>query len=256
MPSPAIVGRIAAGIPHRTQLQPSRLITRFKLSLRSSQNRTYRSIADGLHASLDHSMLQCNMMGMRIAIIDDSAARASIIEEGLAEVEGCEIFILSGRDGLLARVAEIAPDIVLMDLGNPSRDVLEEYFAVSRALARPIAMFVDQSDDEAIAASVDAGVSAYVVDGLAANRIRPLLDLAVRRFNAFARLQTDLAEAKGKLADRETVDKAKRILMDSKGITEPEAYGELRRKAMSSNRRISSIAEAIVTAHELLGDQG
>lgn len=128
-------------------------------------------------------------------------------------------------------MAESAPDVVLMNLGNPSRDVLEEYFAVSRALARPIAMFVDESDDESIAASIDAGVSAYVFDGLAANRIRPLLDLAVRRFNAFARLQSDLAEAKGRLAERETIDKAKRILMDSKGIPEPDAYGELRRKA-------------------------
>jgi response regulator NasT len=191
---------------------------------------------------------------MRIAIVDESPARASIIEDGLAGFDECEIFVLGERTGLLARIEEISPDIVLIDLGNPSRDVLEEFFAVSRALARPIAMFVDQSDDDAIAASIDAGVSAYVVDGLAANRIRPLLDLAVRRFNAFARLQADLAEAKGKLAERETVDRAKRILMDSRKITEPEAYGELRRKAMQSSKRIVEIAEAVVTAHELLGD--
>jgi response regulator NasT len=191
---------------------------------------------------------------MRIAIIDDSTARASIIEDGLASLEGSEISVISGREGLLARIAEFAPDIVLMDLGNPSRDELEEYFAVSRALAKPIAMFVDESDDESIAASIDAGVSAYVVDGLAANRIKPLLDLAVRRFNAFARLQSELAEAQGKLAERETIDRAKRILMDSKGVSEPEAYGELRRKAMSSNKRIVDIAEAVVTAHELMGD--
>ena len=190
---------------------------------------------------------------MRIAVVDESASRASIIEEGLSQLPGCEIFALTERKGLLAQLDAIAPDIVLIDLGNPSRDVLEEYFAVSRALSRPIAMFVDQSDDDAIAASIEAGVSAYVVDGLAANRIRPLLDLAVRRFNAFARLQADLTEAKGKLAEREAIDKAKRILMDSKGVTEPEAYAELRRKAMSSNRRIAEIAEAVVTAHELLG---
>ena len=194
-------------------------------------------------------------MRMRIAIVDESAARASIIEEGLASLPDCEIYTVTQRQGLLARIGEIEPDVVLIDLGNPSRDVLEEYFAVSRALARPIAMFVDESDDDAIAASVDAGVSAYVVDGLSAKRIRPLLDLTLRRFNAFARLQSDLAEAKGKLAERETVDRAKRILMDSRGISEPEAYAELRRKAMSSNRRIVSIAEAIVTAHELLGGQ-
>ena len=191
---------------------------------------------------------------MRIAVIDESAARASIIEEGLAELPDCELFILRDRRGLISEIEQIKPDIVLIDLGNPSRDVLEEYFTVSRALARPIAMFVEESDDDAIAASIDAGVSAYVVDGLAANRIKPLLDLAVRRFNAFARLQSDLAEAKGKLAERETVDRAKRILMDSKGVSEPEAYGELRRKAMSSNKRIAEIAEAVVTAHDLLGN--
>jgi len=203
---------------------------------------------------------------MRIAIVDESATRATIIEEGLAQIPDCEIFVLTERHGLLSRIEEIGPDIVLIDLGNPSRDVLEEYFAVSRVLARPIAMFVDESDDDAIAASIDAGVSAYVVDGLAAHRIRPLLDLAIKRFHAFARLQSDLAEAKGKLAERETIDKAKgklaeretidkakRILMQGKGVSEPEAYAELRRKAMSSNRRIAEIAEAVVTAHELMG---
>jgi len=190
---------------------------------------------------------------MKIAIIDENRARASIIEEGLAGIEGRDIHVITGREGLLARIEQIAPDIVLMDLGNPSRDVLEEYFMVSRVLARPIAMFVDESDDDAIAASIDAGVSAYVVDGLAAGRIRPLLDLAVKRFNAFARLQSDLAEAKGKLAERDTIDRAKRILMDSKRITEPQAYAELRKKAMSSSKRIVDIADAVITAHDLMG---
>ena len=189
---------------------------------------------------------------VRIAVVDQSEARAAIIREGLAGFAGCEIHLITDRKGLVAEVARINPDIVLIDLGNPSRDVLEEYFAVSRALARPIAMFVDESDDEAIGASIDAGVSAYVVDGLAAHRIRPLVDLAARRFHAFARLQTDLDEARGKLAERETVDRAKRILMDSRGLGEPQAYAELRRKAMSSNKRIADIAAALVTAHELM----
>jgi two-component system, response regulator / RNA-binding antiterminator len=189
---------------------------------------------------------------MRIAIVDESAARASVIREGLASLGDSEVFVVTERKGLVARIEEIAPDIVLMDLGNPSRDVLEEYFAVSRALARPIAMFVDESDDEAIAASIDAGVSAYVVDGLAAGRIKTLIDVAVRRFNAFARLQADLAEARGKLAERETVDKAKRILMDSRGLTEPRAYAEIRKAAMDQGRKIVEIADAIVTAQKLM----
>ncbi len=190
---------------------------------------------------------------MRIAIVDESAARASVIREGLASLADCEIFVVTERRGLVARIGEIAPDVVLIDLGNPSRDVLEEYFAVSRALDRPIAMFVDQSDEESIASSVDAGVSAYVVDGLAAHRIRSLLNLAVRRFNAFARLQADLAEARGALAERETIDRAKRILMDSRNLPEPKAYAEMRGAAMQSGKRIADIAEAIVTAHKLIG---
>lgn len=190
---------------------------------------------------------------MRIAIVDESAARASVIQEGLATLDDSEIFVVTERRGLVARIEEIAPDIVLMDLGNPSRDVLEEYFAVSRALSRPIAMFVDESDEESIAASIDAGVSAYVVDGLAASRIRTLIDVTVRRFNAFSRLQADLAEARGQLAQRETIDKAKRILMDSRGLPEPKAYADMRSAAMSQGKRIADIAEAIVTAHKLMG---
>jgi len=191
---------------------------------------------------------------MRIAVIDESASRASVIREGLAQLDGCEIFVVTERQGLVASIRDFAPDVVLIDLGNPSRDVLEEFFAVSRALSRPIAMFVDESDEETIGASIDAGVSVYVVDGLAASRIRPVLDLAVRRFGAFARLQADLDEAKGKLAERDTIDKAKRILMKNRNLSEPDAYAELRRKAMQSSRRIAEIAEAVVTAHDLLGD--
>jgi len=191
---------------------------------------------------------------MRIAVIDESASRASVIREGLAQLDDCEIFVLTERQGLVVRIQEIAPDVVLIDLGNPSRDMLEEYFTVSRALSRPIAMFVDESDEETIGASIDAGVSVYVVDGLAATRIRPVIDLAVRRFGAFARLQADLDEAKGKLAERDNVDKAKRILMKNRNLSEPDAYAELRRKAMRSSRRIAEIAEAVVTAHDLLGD--
>ncbi len=190
---------------------------------------------------------------MRVAIVDESAGRAAVIRDGLSAFPDCEIFVITERRGLVLRIGEIAPDIVLMDLGNPSRDVLEEYFTVSRALARPIAMFVDKSDEESIAASVDAGVSAYVVDGLAAHRIRPLLDLAVRRFNAFSRLQSDLDEAKGKLAAREAIDRAKRVLMESRGLTEPVAYGEMRKAAMDQGKKIAEIADAILTAHKLMG---
>ncbi len=190
---------------------------------------------------------------MRIAIVDESAARAAVIQEGLADIDDCETLVITERKGLIAAIAGFNPDIVLMDLGNPSRDVLEEYFVVSRALAKPIAMFVDEPDEESIAASVDAGVSAYVVDGFAKNRIKPLLDLAVRRFNAFSRLESDWAEARGQLAERTNGDKAKRLLMNSRGLSEPDAYKELRSQAMRSSKRIADVAEALRMAQEMLG---
>ncbi|WP_184070808.1 ANTAR domain-containing response regulator [Sphingosinicella soli] len=191
---------------------------------------------------------------MKIAIVDENAARAAVIEQGLREAGLDDVAVLAERVGLVARLEALAPDVVLMSLGNPGRDQLEESFSLSRALARPIAMFVDQSDERAIAEAIDAGISAYVVDGMRKDRIKPILELAVRRFNAFSRLQMELAEAKSALAERKVIDRAKVLLMKRRGIDEPAAYALLRKQAMDSGRRIAEIAEALVTAEALLGD--
>lgn len=191
---------------------------------------------------------------MRIAIIDTSSTRAAIISEGLLEAGLDDLAVIDPAGPLVAQVEAAAPEVVLINLENPSRDLLEDFFAMSRALARPIAMFVDQSDGDATTAAIDAGVSAYVVDGLAKQRIRPVLELAVRRFQAFARLQAELAQAKNALADRQVIDRAKTILMKRRGLDEPAAYSLLRGHAMKSNRRIAEVAEAIVTSDALMGD--
>ncbi|KQN71222.1 ANTAR domain-containing response regulator [Sphingomonas sp. Leaf62] len=190
---------------------------------------------------------------MRIAIIDTSTTRAAIISDGLREAGLDDIVVIDGTRRLVADVEAAAAEVILINLENPSRDELEEFFAVSRAISRPIAMFVDQSDAESTAAAVDAGVSAYIVDGLAKQRIKPVLDLAIRRFQAFARLQAELVEAKSALADRTTIDKAKAILMKRRGIDEPAAYALLRAQAMRSNRRIAEIADAILTSDAVMG---
>ncbi|GAA0660187.1 response regulator NasT [Sphingomonas insulae] len=191
---------------------------------------------------------------MRIAIIDTSRTRAAIIFEGLRDAALGDLVLIDPGGPMLAQLEAARPEVVLVNLENPSRDVLEDFFAMSRALARPIAMFVDQSDAESTAAAVDAGVSAYIVDGLARQRIKPVLDLAIRRFQAFARLQAELAEAKSALADRQAIDRAKAILMRRRHLDEPAAYALLRSHAMQSNRRIAEIAEAIVTSDALMGD--
>lgn len=190
---------------------------------------------------------------MRIAIVDESPARAAVIREGLEASGLSDIVILTERQGLVARIEALSPDVVLIDLENPRRDELEEVFAVSRAIARPIAMFVEQSDDSSISAAIDAGVSAYVVDGLKPERIKSVLDVAIKRFNAFSRLRADLDEARGQLAERRSVDAAKALLMKKRGLDEPAAYALLRKAAMDSGRKIGDVAEALLTAEKLLG---
>lgn len=190
---------------------------------------------------------------MRIVIVDDSGLRATVLEEGLREAGYDDLHVVPPHGAFVARIERMAPDVVLMDLGNPSRDTLEEMLVVSRALARPIAMFVDQSDDQMIGAAIDAGVSAYVVDGLRKDRVKSILELAIRRFNAFAKMQSDLEEARSALADRKTIDRAKALLMKSRTLTEPDAYALLRTTAMNQGKKIVEVAEALITAHSLLG---
>lgn len=190
---------------------------------------------------------------MRIVIVDDSGLRASILEEGLRDAGYDDIHNIPPRGPFVTQIERLLPDVVLMDLGSPSRDTLEEMLLVSRALARPIAMFVDQSDETMIGAAIDAGVSAYVVDGLRKDRVKPILETAVRRFNAFSRMQAELDEARTALADRKTIDKAKSILMTSRNLNEPAAYALLRSTAMNQGRRIVEVAEALITASALLG---
>ena len=190
---------------------------------------------------------------MRIVIVDDSGLRATVLEEGLRDAGYDDIHLVSPRGAFVARIERMAPDVVLIDLGDPSRDTLEEMLTVSRALAKPIAMFVDQSDDTMIEAAIEAGVSAYVVDGLRKERVKPIINLAVRRFNAFARMQAELHEARTELADRKVIDRAKAILMATRGLSEPDAYAALRSAAMNQNKKMVDVASALITASELLG---
>jgi two-component system, response regulator / RNA-binding antiterminator len=188
----------------------------------------------------------------KIVIVDESPIRAAILEEGLREAGYSGVVHLSEMQSLLARIYALDPDIILIDLENPSRDVLEQMFQVSRAVRRPIAMFVDQSDAASIQASVDAGVSAYIVDGFKKERIKPILDLCVSRFNAFAKLQDELDRTKNALEERKVIDRAKGILMKLKGLNEEEAYVLMRSTAMREKKKIGEIAQSILTASEML----
>lgn len=189
---------------------------------------------------------------LSILVVDENRIRATIIEEGLREA-GHRLVTVVHDVGMVARVIEVTvPDVVVIDLENPNRDRLEHFFSLSRVLQRPIAMFVDRSDSASIEAAVAAGVSAYVVDGLKKERVKPILDMAVSRFNAFSRLTRELEAARSELGDRKIIDQAKAILLRTRGLAEADAYALLRRTAMNQNRRIVDIAQSLVTAATLL----
>jgi response regulator NasT len=189
---------------------------------------------------------------LKIVIVDESPIRAAILEDGLREAGFHQVVRIHEMTNLLNRIYAVDPDVILIDLANPSRDVLEQMFQVSRVVKRPIAMFVDQSDSASIQASVDAGVSAYIVDGLKKERVKPILDLCVSRFNAFSRLQDELERTKSALEDRKVIDRAKGILMKAKGIAEEQAYALLRSTAMNEKKKIVDIAQSVITAAEML----
>jgi response regulator NasT len=195
---------------------------------------------------------------LRILIIDENAVRAAILEEGLRVASNgtdggaLEIHYIRDMTNLLARIASIDPDVILIDLENPSRDTLEQMFQVSRLARRPIAMFVDRSDSATVQAAIDAGVSAYIVDGLRKERVKSILDVTISRFHAFDRLQSELIQAKSALDERKIIEQAKSILMQQRGCSEDDAYVLLRRTAMNQNRKIADLARSLVAAAALL----
>jgi response regulator NasT len=193
-----------------------------------------------------------NRKSLAVLVIDENHIRASIIEAGLREAGHEQVTVVHDVAGIARRIAEIEPDVIVIDLENPNRDMLENMFQLSRVVKRPIAMFVDRSDQASIEAAVEAGVSAYVVDGLRQERVKPILDMAISRFNAFSRMARELEEARSELENRKVIDRAKGILMRSRGLPEDAAYTLLRKTAMSQNRKISEIAQSLVTAAGLL----
>jgi response regulator NasT len=194
---------------------------------------------------------------LAILVIDENRIRASIIEAGLRESGHDNVTVVQDINGIAKTIEEVSPDVIVIDLGNPNRDMLENMFQLSRAVKRPIAMFVDSADSASIEAAVDAGVSAYVVDGLKQERVKPILDMAISRFNAFSRLSRELEEARSQIENRKLIDRAKGILMKSRSLSEEEAYALLRKTAMNQNRKITEIAQSLITAAGLLepGDE-
>jgi response regulator NasT len=191
-------------------------------------------------------------LALRILVVDHNAERAAVVRQALVDVGGYMVEVAPKAGDLLTLLRTAQPDVLIVDLDLPDRDTIEQLRVATRERPRPIVMFVDQSDNSMMHAAIEAGVSAYVVDGLSSSRVRPVLDVAMARFKAFDALRRERDAARSQLAERKVVDRAKGILMRAKGITEEEAYERMRRAAMNEQKKLVEIAQSIVTAAEML----
>ncbi|VDS09816.1 putative transcriptional regulatory protein pdtaR [Paracoccus haematequi] len=188
-----------------------------------------------------------------ILVVEPDPDRAQPIADGLQQAGGHEVHIIAEQSGLARQVADLRPDLVLIDMANPSRDVLEELALASGPTERPVAMFVDRSDEDLTRRAIEAGISAYVVDGLRPERIKPILDAAITRFHIFQQMRAELAATRAALEERKIIDRAKAVLMKARGLDEEAAYGLLRKTAMDQGKRLGDVAQQLVMAAGLLG---
>jgi two-component system, response regulator / RNA-binding antiterminator len=190
---------------------------------------------------------------MRVLVVDESPERADILREGLRRA-GYEVSAsLSSPLSLLATIEQLKPDVIVIETESPSCDVLEHLVVLTQHTPRPVVMFSSDGAPETIREAVRAGVSAYVVDGLDPNRIRTIIDVAVARFEDFQRLRGELAEANDRLVERKMVERAKGMLMKTRGLDEEAAYRLLRKFAMDRKLKLSQVAQQLIDAADLLG---
>jgi response regulator NasT len=187
---------------------------------------------------------------------DDDAAleieRSRSLRIGLLEAGYNIVAVLPVDTFLPERLAQLQPDMIIVDAESQARDTLEHVVMATRDARRPIVLFTDDSDTSHVREAIAAGVTAYVVAGLAPERVKPVLDVALARFEHEESLRRELADARGQLADRKLVDRAKGLLMQRHQIGEPEAYARIRKAAMDKGLKMSEVAQRIVDAAELL----
>ena len=184
---------------------------------------------------------------MRVVIIDPDEARAALVAEGLAEVKPLEVRRAGSFEAIEPDLVAFDPDVIVIACDSPDRDTLESLREATEQNPRPVVMFVDRSTPGLAEAAVGAGVAAYVVDGLSSGRVRPVLEVAMSRFELMQRLRTDLEKAKADLASRRAIDRAKGLLMSERNISEDQAYKLLRKLAMDSGRPMGAVANDLLT---------
>ena len=191
---------------------------------------------------------------MRVLVIDPDPARAALVAEGLQGVDPRVVRQAAVFDA--GELAAFAPDIIVVACDSADRDTLESLREAGEANPRPVVMFADRSEPGLAEQAIRAGVAAYIVDGLAPGRVRPILEVAMTRFSLMQQLRGDLAKAKANLESRKVVDRAKGLLMKERGLDEDGAYKLLRKLAMDKGRPIGAVAADLLSFAGLLRGDG
>lgn len=189
---------------------------------------------------------------LRIMLIDPIAERLDVLASTLAAAGHRIVARLDRGADLHAEVLRVEPDVVIIDIDAPDRDILEDMHAINRERPRPILVFTQDDNPALIRAAVKAGVSAYVVGNLDPRRVHPVLNVAIARFEQFQDLQRELIDARTALADRKVIERAKGVLMKQRGFDEETAYTVLRSQAMARNLKLVDLARSLLAAAELL----
>lgn len=189
---------------------------------------------------------------LTVLVIDESRCRAGEICAGLALAGFQVAAILAGAENLSAEVERLQPDVILIDTDSPSRDTLENLAAINKDMPRPVVVFTQDDGRDAIRDAVKAGVSAYIVDGLDAKRIKTIVDVARVRFEDTQALRRELDAISRKLSDRKLVDKAKGVLMKARGLDEDAAYHAMRKLAMERGQTLAKVARDVIDMARVL----
>jgi two-component system, response regulator / RNA-binding antiterminator len=197
-------------------------------------------------------MVAGSRANLKVVLVDETLERADVLRQALQQAGYEVIAHIASTLDLHRQVSELKPDVIIIDTDSPDRDTLENLCVLSRDEPRPVVMFTHDGDSGKIREAVRAGVSAYIVDGLAVERVKPIIDVAVARFDQYQALRRELEETEEKLAERKVIERAKGILMETRRLSEEDAYRALRRQAMENNTRLAEVARQVIALAGLL----
>ena len=192
-------------------------------------------------------------MKLRVLLVDEDQDRRALLQEALDEAGFAVVISTGPGKDLQSVVRRVQPDVIVIDVDSPDRDILENMCCIARDVPRPVVMFTHDEDTEKMRTAIRAGVSAYIVGSVTSERVKPIVDVAVLRFEEHQALRRELDQAKASLADRKVIERAKGILMRQRDCGEEKAYQALRKLAMDRNRKLVEVAQSVIDAAELLG---